>query len=42
MAEHATDYGRIASYDEELRTVVADKAATEESWLELSAALEDG
>jgi ATPase subunit of ABC transporter with duplicated ATPase domains len=42
MAEHATDYGRIASYDKELRTVLADKAATEESWLELSAAFEDG
>ncbi|MEO6704069.1 MAG: ABC-F family ATP-binding cassette domain-containing protein, partial [Jatrophihabitantaceae bacterium] len=36
LAEHATDYARISELDAELRTVIADKHAAEERWLELS------
>jgi ATP-binding cassette subfamily F protein uup len=42
MAEHATDYERVAGYDAELRSVLAEKSSTEESWLELSTELEAG
>jgi ATP-binding cassette subfamily F protein uup len=36
LATNATDYQRIAELDEQLRTVLADKAAAEEAWLALS------
>jgi ATP-binding cassette subfamily F protein uup len=36
LAEHATDYTRISELDAELREVLAAKASTEHSWLELS------
>jgi ATP-binding cassette subfamily F protein uup len=34
MAAHATDYGRVATLDEELRSVAAERARLEEAWLE--------
>jgi len=37
LAEAATDHQRLLSLDAELRTVVADKEATEEAWLTLAA-----
>ena len=36
LAEHATDYVRIAELDAELRGVLSAKDAAEHSWLELS------
>ncbi|HET6209204.1 MAG TPA: ATP-binding cassette domain-containing protein, partial [Jatrophihabitans sp.] len=36
LAEHATDYVKIAELDAELRSVLARKQATEQSWLELA------
>ena len=36
MAEHATDFTRIAELDAELRDVIARKEAAEEAWLELA------
>jgi ATP-binding cassette subfamily F protein uup len=36
MAEHATDFTRVAELDAELRTVVAERESAEEAWLELS------
>ncbi len=36
MAEHSTDYARIASLDEELRTVRAQREQAEEKWLGLA------
>jgi ATP-binding cassette subfamily F protein uup len=36
LAAHATDFERVAALDAELRSVVADREACEESWLELS------
>ncbi len=36
LAEHATDLGRVATLDAELRDVTARLAAAEEEWLELS------
>jgi ATP-binding cassette subfamily F protein uup len=36
LAEHATDFARVAELDAELRTVVAEREAAEESWLTLS------
>ncbi len=36
MAEHSTDYARIASLDEELRTVRAQREQAEEEWLGLA------
>ena len=36
LAEHAADYVRVAELDAELRTVLARKEATEQSWLELA------
>jgi ATP-binding cassette subfamily F protein uup len=38
MAEHATDYDRIATLDAELRDVVARRTAAEEEWLVLAEA----
>ncbi|MGI8760321.1 MAG: ABC-F family ATP-binding cassette domain-containing protein [Jatrophihabitantaceae bacterium] len=36
LAANATDFGRVAELDAELRTVVAEREAAEESWLRLS------
>jgi ATP-binding cassette subfamily F protein uup len=36
LAEHATDYERVAELDASLREVQAQKEAAEEAWLELS------
>ncbi|MHA3703880.1 ABC-F family ATP-binding cassette domain-containing protein [Jatrophihabitans sp. YIM 134969] len=36
MAEHATDFAKIAELDARLRDVVARKEAAEEAWLELA------
>jgi ATP-binding cassette subfamily F protein uup len=35
LAEHATDYAKIAELDAELRSVRAEKESAEEQWLEL-------
>jgi ATP-binding cassette subfamily F protein uup len=37
LAAAATDYARVAELDAELRSVVAEREATEESWLALAA-----
>ena len=36
LAEHATDYEKVATLDAELRAAEADLAGTENSWLELA------
>jgi ABC transport system ATP-binding/permease protein len=36
LAEHATDFARVAELDAELRAVVAEREAAEHSWLELA------
>jgi ABC-type multidrug transport system ATPase subunit len=36
LAMHATDYEKVATLDAELRSVQAERAATEEAWLELA------
>ena len=36
LAEHATDYGRVANLDAELRSLTASKQAAEHEWLELA------
>jgi ATP-binding cassette subfamily F protein uup len=36
LAEHATDYEKVAALDAELRSVVAEREAAEEAWLELA------
>ncbi len=36
LAAHATDFARVAELDAELRAVVANREATEHSWLELT------
>jgi hypothetical protein len=36
MAEHATDYAKVASLDADLRALQAEKAALEEEWLTLA------
>jgi ABC transport system ATP-binding/permease protein len=36
LAEHATDYARVAELDAELREVVATRASVEDEWLTLS------
>ena len=36
LARHATDFAKVAELDAELRAVVADREAAEESWLALS------
>ena len=33
MAEHATDYEKVAALDQELRDVRAELEAAEEAWL---------
>ncbi len=40
MAACATDFGRVATLDRELRRVNADRDALEESWLEIASTLE--
>jgi hypothetical protein len=35
MAKRAADFAAVARLDEELRTLQADKAALEDSWMEL-------
>jgi ATP-binding cassette subfamily F protein uup len=40
LAEHATDYGRVASLDAELRAAITEREQLEESWLELSLTIE--
>jgi ABC transport system ATP-binding/permease protein len=37
LAEHATDFSRVAELDAELRTVIAEREAAEEAWLLLAA-----
>jgi ATP-binding cassette subfamily F protein uup len=39
LADHATDYERVAALDAELRAVQAEREAAEEAWLALSDAL---
>ena len=41
MAEQAADFAAVAVLDEQLRTLQDDKAALEDTWLDLSEALED-
>ena len=41
MAEQAADFAAVAVLDEHLRTLQDEKAALEDTWLELSEALED-
>ena len=41
MAERAADFAAVAVLDEQLRSLQDDKAALEDTWLELSEALED-
>jgi ATPase subunit of ABC transporter with duplicated ATPase domains len=36
MAEHATDYAKVASLDSDLRALHAERAALEEEWLALA------
>ncbi|NJC69414.1 ABC-F family ATP-binding cassette domain-containing protein [Planosporangium thailandense] len=36
LATHATDYEKVAALDAELRELQAERAATEEAWLELA------
>jgi ATPase subunit of ABC transporter with duplicated ATPase domains len=36
LAVHATDYEKVATLDAELRSVQAERSATEEAWLELA------
>ena len=40
LAEHASDYERLAELDAALREVVAEKEALEEEWLEAASVLE--
>mgnify|MGYP003352421345 FL=1 len=40
MAQHASDYGRIAELDADLRSLHEDKARLEAAWLEAMEALE--
>jgi ABC transport system ATP-binding/permease protein len=41
LAAHATDYEKVAALDGELRTVRAERSATEEAWLELAERVPD-
>jgi len=36
MAEHATDFERVAGLDEDLRTLASEKEELELRWLELA------
>ena len=38
LALHATDFGRIAALDAQLRGVVAERETAEEAWLKLAGA----
>jgi predicted nucleic acid-binding Zn-ribbon protein len=40
LVEHATDYERLAELNEKLQTVLAEKEALEEEWLEAASAIE--
>jgi ATP-binding cassette subfamily F protein uup len=40
LVEHASDYERLAEIDEELRSVVAEKDALEDEWLEAASVLD--
>ncbi|HZJ05863.1 MAG TPA: ABC-F family ATP-binding cassette domain-containing protein [Nocardioidaceae bacterium] len=40
LAEHADDYEMLAEIDERLRTLVAEKAALEEEWLEAASLID--
>jgi ABC transport system ATP-binding/permease protein len=40
LAEHASDYERLAEIDQELRGVLAEKEALEDQWLEAASVLE--
>jgi ABC transport system ATP-binding/permease protein len=42
LAEHATDYEKVASLDAELRSVQAERSRTEEEWLALAERLGEG
>jgi ABC-type multidrug transport system ATPase subunit len=42
LAQHATDYEKLADLDAELRAVQAERARTEEEWLALAERLGDG
>ena len=42
MAEHASDFERLAEMDTELRAVQAEKAEIEEAWLAAAELLEAG
>jgi ATPase subunit of ABC transporter with duplicated ATPase domains len=42
LAEHATDYEKVASLDAELRAVRAERAQAEEEWLTLAERLGEG
>jgi len=42
LAEHATDYEKVASLDAELRSVQADRGRTEEEWFALAERLGEG
>jgi ABC-type multidrug transport system ATPase subunit len=42
LAEHATDYEKVATLDAELRAVQADRSRTEEEWLALAERLGEG
>jgi DNA repair exonuclease SbcCD ATPase subunit len=42
LAEHATDYEKVASLDAELRGVQAERSRTEEEWLALAERLGEG
>jgi septal ring factor EnvC (AmiA/AmiB activator) len=36
LAEHATDYEKVAALDTELRSVQAERSRTEDAWLALA------
>jgi hypothetical protein len=40
MADKATDFAAVAALDEQLRALQDEKAALEDTWLDLSEALE--
>jgi hypothetical protein len=42
MAEHATDFAKIAALDEQLKAVAAEQAETEEAWLAAAEVAGDG
>ena len=40
MAEHATDYGKLAGFDTELTTLLGEQDALELAWLEAAETLD--